>query len=404
MCPNLGHVGSRVSRDGTYGKRKRQRFRCTLDDGTFHRFVPPLPRQVLADDFDVASSGSTSFLQGPQAMRRGLYQVREMAGALVGVANGVSYTEAARRVREDYWGETKSRGTRKRRTVEGGQTIADWLNLFGPVISEHYAETRWPETLVLDATEFKYTDPKTGDQAQLFVILAAWGYEAGKKTGRLWRVEARPRDQTSDWVEFLQALPGKPASVVYDGDLAIGPAIQKRWRGKVPAHLCEHHLHVNSKRALEIDVKAGYVLADPELLESAFHGPREWRAFKKAVRESRGPALAKWVAHWDGLVSAQVARRATMPAHYSTGPLDAALRSIRGSTESRKWTFRNRERMNQLLDLMRLRVNRDDDVDTWAGLIRDHLEATGGLPSRGRRLADPVLYDLEKNRVYSLRA
>ncbi len=234
-CPRQGHDGSRVSKDGTYSKRKRQLFRCTLPDGSFHRFVPPLPRQHVADGVCLTCDNPVHTHQGPVTMRRGFYQVKEMAGALVAVAQGITYAEAARRVRSNYWGLHGS-GRLGANSVEGGQTIADWLNLFGPVISQRYAEDHWPETIVLDSTEYQYTDPRTGVQSQLFVILAAWGYEVGETRGRLWRVEARPYDQTSDWVDFLSALPGRPASVVYDGDLSIGPAVRTLWHGRVPAH------------------------------------------------------------------------------------------------------------------------------------------------------------------------
>jgi len=83
-------------------------------------------------------------------MYRGYYQVKEMAAALVDVAKGVTYTEVARRVQADYWGVAGS-GRLSPLSVEGGQAIADWLNLFGPTISANYAEDHWPETVVLDA-------------------------------------------------------------------------------------------------------------------------------------------------------------------------------------------------------------------------------------------------------------
>jgi hypothetical protein len=112
----------------------------------------------------------------------------------------------------------------------------------------------------------------------------------------------------------------------------------------------------------------------------------------------------KWVAYWDKVVGAQVARRASIPAHYSTGALDRVIDVIRQSTERRKWTFRNRERMNQMLDLVRLRINRRDNAEAWGELIRQELVASGGRPKKVRQLADPVSYNLAGERVYSLRA
>ena len=373
-----------------------------MPDKSFHRFAGPLPRHQVGNGVCLTCDNAVHTHQGPVAMWKGLYQVKEIASALVEVAKGVTYTEVARRVRGNYWGLHGS-GRLRPGSVEGGQTIADWLNLFGPSISAHYAEDHWPETLVLDSTEYQYTNPRTGYQSQLFVILAALGYEHGEAKGHLWRVEARPTDQKDDWVEFLRALPGAPAVVVYDGDRSIGPAARQHWSGRVPLHICEHHLYKNALRPYVADQVAGIAVPDRLLLNDAFHGPAQWKAFRDAVNACGGPELVKWVAYWDKVVSAQVARRASIPAHYSTGVLDRAIDAIRQCTERRKWTFRNRERMNQMLDLVRLRINRRDNAEAWAELIRQELVASGGRPQKARQLADPVTYNLAGERVYSLR-
>jgi len=72
--------------------------------------------------------------------------------------------------------------------------------------------------------------------------------------------------------------------------------------------------------------------------------------------------------------------------------------------ERRKWTFRNRDRMNLLLELVRLRLNRHDDPIKWAALIRAHIEANGGQSDWDRYMADPVARDENGDRVYTLRA
>lgn len=335
-------------------------------------------------------------------MLGGYYEVREIAAALIDVSKGVSYTEAARRVRMNYWGRDGT-GRLRANSVENGQSVSDWLNQFGPVISERYAESSWPETIILDSTEYKYLDPRTGVLSQLFVVLAAWGYEAGSPQGRLWRVEARPNDRTADWVAFLRALPGTPKSVVYDGERSIRQASRQHFGNLVPTHICEHHLHVNVLKALAVDEAKGLTGPPRALLNDAFHGPKEWQAFRTATQQSGGQALKKWVAYWDQIITSQTGLRRILPAHYSTGPLDRALDTIRQATESRKWTFRNRERMNQLLDLIRLRINRRDNPEAWAELIRQHLEANNGKPVRARQLSDPATYNAAGDRVYSLR-
>ena len=102
-------------------------------------------------------------------------------------------------------------------------------------------------------------------------------------------------------------------------------------------------------------------------------------------------------------MKAQTARRASLPAHYATGAIEPKLATVRQMLERRRWTFRNRRRMNILLELVRQRLNRTDDVTRWATLIRADLETHGGKPSNPRRVADPVTYDSSGERVYSLR-
>ena len=49
--------------------------------------------------------------------------------------------------------------------------------------------------------------------------------------------------------------------------------------------------------------------------------------------------------------------------------------------------------MNLLLELVRLRLNRHDDVGRWTVLIRAHLTEAGRQSQRRRHLADPVTVD-----------
>lgn len=406
VCPRTGHDQFRVSRDGTYGKRRRQLFRCTDPSGVFHRFVPPVPRQRAESGVCDLCDNQVHVHQGPVALPNGLYEVREIAEALVSISKGLSYTETARRVRGRYWG-TSGKTRRAPGTVEGGQTVADWLNQFGPVILEAYEETHWPETVVLDGTSFLHTNARTGVSSQLFNVLCAWGYEAGDKKGRLWQVKASPSAQGADWQDFLSALPGKPVSVVCDADKGLVAGVKAHWgrgRGGVLIHQCEHHMWKNGMKALKEDGHAYYGNQLSGLLSAAFKSPGGWQAFAQAVQtEPVAPATQKWVKYWDQAMLPQTTRRSTIPAHYSTGALEPKIGDIREVLGRRAWTFRNQARMNLLLGLVRLRLNRQDDIQRWAVLIRDHLDAHGGRPAHPRRIEDPVAYNQAGERVYSLR-
>jgi hypothetical protein len=104
-----------------------------------------------------------------------------------GAASAAARAHAGR-VRVDPW-NGQPRHTRH------GQLVADWVELFAPVIYEHYRQPTWPQTgsLVLDHLPFRvgtvdeYGFPiPAGDVA--FVIFGALGYDAGEP--RLWRLES----------------------------------------------------------------------------------------------------------------------------------------------------------------------------------------------------------------------
>jgi hypothetical protein len=157
-CPEVAHAGFGVSKDGTYGKRKRQRYRCTDQaTKTFHRFVPELPRLVVASWTCDTCDNHVHTHQGSVVLPGGLYEVREIAQALVLLAQGQTHTETARVIRGRYWG-VGGTGRRSANSVESGQTVADWLDQFGPVISAGTTEAERPETIVVDSTEFQHTD------------------------------------------------------------------------------------------------------------------------------------------------------------------------------------------------------------------------------------------------------
>ncbi len=165
-----------MRREGADGKRQRPRLRCFyLDvDGARrkHGFTPPVPRQLEAAHRCPGRDAAVPDHHGSPALPGGLCTVSEVAQALCDVARGLTYAEAARRVRSKCWGQGGPAG-REASTTEGGQTVADWLSRLGPHVAAHYAEDSWAETLVRDSTEFDRTNPRTGVTQQLFAVLAA---------------------------------------------------------------------------------------------------------------------------------------------------------------------------------------------------------------------------------------
>lgn len=372
--------------------RERQRFRCKGDASQGikqHTFLGAASHTRTEPGFCEECDNLVAAHEGPVSPWHFEYLVREVAQSLVAVGRGLSYTDAAKRARAS--ANLHRRDNDKE--VTNGQTVAEWMADFVPVVAARYRETEWPETLVLDSTEFDWTNPRTGTTKQLFAVLGAWGYPAGDSRGHLWRLAAAPRDNAASWEEFLSALPGKPASVVCDRDLAIIAGVQRRWgKGKnaVPIHLCEHHLFVRGVAAMERD-GLGFYHPLRDLFCTAFHSQPEWDAFDAAVMAEPGAlATQRWVRHWRTRMRLQTKRRSSLPAHYANGAIEPPIAIVRSVLESRRWTFRNRERMDLLLELVRLRVRRLDSERAYARAIREHLEATGGQgPRRYRQLYDP---------------
>ncbi len=144
-----------------------------------------------------------------------------------------------------------------------------------------------------------------------------------------------------------------------------------------------------------------------ELLNAAFTSPAAWRAFEADVRRNLGRReLEHWVTHGAPLLRTQLVRRATHPAgvpgRWANGAIEDPIRITRKIIGNRAWTLRNRTRLNLLLDLVRLRINKLDPQAAYGTAIRKHLDATGGRPVHTAAIADQD--DAHGLRVHSLRA
>lgn len=327
----------------------------------------------------------------------GKYAAWDIADALVDLARGSSYSDAARRVRA-------VRAAPGGPVVEDagpfdGRLVATWVDRFAPTIREAHAETAWPQTLVLDSTEFTWKNPRTGERVQLFTVLAAWGYPAGRKRGRLWALQAFPTDTAEAWASFLRSLPGEPELVIYDSDKGVASAAPEVWPN-VAVHLCEHHLYLNGRKRLREDGQHSLGNSYRALLADAGQSYTGWSAFRNAVLTA--PGLVKthqWVTHWDEQMSQQTARRPSLPAHHSTGALDPHLAKVRQVLKPRAWTYRNLQRMNALLGLVRLSINLRDRPGDWSKLIAAY---AADRPAPGH-FDEPPKYLPNEHRVYSLR-
>lgn len=375
-CPD--HVDGRVTKNGLYGREphRRQLYRCYPADGSApHSFAGVTARLVAEAGACDHCENPVATHQGPRVAHGYRFPVAQAAAALVMVGQGVSYTEAADRARV--------RSGRARRDA-GAQMVANWVEVLGPVVAAPHVEQGWPETVVLDSTWFMVTNRRTGGTSLAFYVLAAYGYETGGSRGRTWALRASPQGRQPDWEALLRSLPGAPRMVVCDDDRAIRNAVAAAWPNTT-IKLCEHHLRARAIGKMKPYRMTSYGHPMMELLNEAFRDPAGWAAFKAAATPVQ---LNAWVSSVDADVSAQVALRASLPQHHSTGALDEVLAKVREFMEPRAFCYRNAERTNRMLELVRLRLNRADDPVAYAAAIRAHLDTNGGRLGRQGSIRD----------------
>jgi hypothetical protein len=205
-CPE--HAGSRVKLDGTYGKpgHRRQRYKCTPRRGKPHVFTELLPREE-------SWHGACERCEGPKAPRNYHFVARGIAEALLAVGGGATYMQASRVARDRARRFRVDRETGELRESDHGQLVADWVELFAPVLFEPHRPTFWPPegSLLLDHLPFRVraldAEGKRIPAGRVaFDVFCAVGYQAGKP--RLWRMEAFTSAHPANWSAFLGALPG----------------------------------------------------------------------------------------------------------------------------------------------------------------------------------------------------
>lgn len=402
-CPRPGHGGSRVVFDGHYGTagHRRQRYRCHPPDGDkWHRFTPPVPRQDAVGGECEHCERTLHTHEGPHTPRESLFSARDVALGLVEVGRGETYRAASARVR--------TRAARHPDREEGpsysrhGQLVADFVEVFAPVVFEPYRPSLWPEgTLVLDQVPFRVRAyapngrPIPGGVVA-FNVFGALGYDNGR--GLLWRLQAFHTASADDWKAFVCALDGEPKRVVCDAHGGIRTAVEHAFPN-ADIWLCEWHLREKLRLRL---VRAKANTSSDHVwrrLEAATHSQHGWEQFCAAAYRHR-PVLTEvraWIDRWDDTVRAQLDRR---PSKWqrergdvvSSAGLDRRLNQVREWLTPRRNVLGNRDRLNRLLMLMQLQLNDFAQETRYAGHIRDWLDVRDGRSAERRLLTDPVGY------------
>jgi hypothetical protein len=431
-CEDRAHRGRKVVKDGFYGRqpRRRQRYRCYDPENPedWHKFTPKVVRLEAVERHCLDCESPLASGQGPNAARRYDFAAREIAAALVGLANGATYSEAsltARRTVFDlakHWPDARrpyeeraQPGQQGNETSTHGTLVATWVEAYTDVVLGGPEAIEMPQVLLLDSTTFHRRFGGRSNPA--FSVLCAYGYEAGSDKGRLLRAVAYRAATEVTWEDFLTGMPGMPEVVVSDGGQDVINGIGARWPkpgvGNRPERVrCRWHLAKNLRKALVKDIKPhldeapdlrGDARNHPlwQLAERAFDDLAAFEHYEQWTRSSlyswtpnslEMPAALKWLSKNDDLIRCQLARRADpdpeqrRPGPESTGPLEADIKWLRGRLAYRAQSLRNRPRTNQLLRLMVAGRNGQANERVWAERIRQHLIANEGRAPRQRQL------------------
>lgn len=341
--------------------------------------------------------------EGPRAPRHYQFVAKGIAEALQAVGAGSSYMRASRVTRDRARRFRVDVQTGELRESDHGQLLADWVEVFAPVVFEAYRPAAWPAegSLLLDHLPFRVRALDASGRRipagkVAFDVFCGVGFYAGKP--RLWLAQAFASAHLADWSAFLGSLPGSPKRIVCDAHGGMLAAIEARWP-QAELHQCEWHLQHALDRLLTKEASCDPSEGLTELrerAERALVGPPSWHQFVRAARAVENESLDRWIAVNAATIESQFARRALTPHRapdmpLTTAALEQITRPIIAALYPRRYALKNRERLNRLLMLLQLHVNGDDDAQAYAKAICTHLESNGGRPLRRQRaLADPV--------------
>ncbi len=288
-CPNPDHAGSHIVRYGFSRSLLFQRYRCEPAAGSFHTFSLPVE----------SHSDSGELLASPPS-RSYRHDISEIASALVAIGQGASYRQAALR---------SSAGKNA-----NGQLVANWVKVFGPVVTNVDVPRRWPAVAAVGAFALQPRPNNVGLVVQVAVSAATPTHPA-----RLW--DARIASSQPDrWRSFLERYEGSPRTLVMQRGAELADAALAVWPDSPPRL-------VDSRSWLRRDVQGH---GQPDQADDGID-----------------------VTNVDALMQAYAQSR------------DALIRRLAG----RLGHFKLADQVDRLLDLMRMDVNGDARAIQYANLI-----------------------------------
>ena len=437
-CPEEAHAGFLVWRDGFHGKvpARRQRFRCVnpQDSTDWHRFTPPVLRAEAHEHRCLDCQQYVPAHAGPVVPSGYHYLSKVIAGALVAVATGRTYSEASQAARHAL-GHASGLGQadRKKPYSVNGQLAADWTEVFTDVVVTQ--PQHWPAVVLLDATKFWRRVP--GGRVDAFTLLFAYGYDVYEGpqekppemdpadeqarddgalfggdpvaadravNGRLLRIGLAVEENEASWKAFLSDWSGTPQVAVGDGANGARNAVEALWPSRVLWVRCAYHWKKNLVSAVISDLvrltglpsESAKAQKDRLVVQAraVFTSTAAFLQFQTSARKRFGrhaefaelPASSLvWLQTNSKAALAQLAEADTRPGPQSIGPLEQVIFRTRQQVAGRAQSLRNPVRTQRMLTLLAAGSRYDANVDIWAGLIYAHLAANRSRPALRQR-------------------
>jgi hypothetical protein len=328
--------------------------------------------------------------EGPQTTRRHVFSVREAAHALVLVAGGTSMRRASEAAREAAHRYTVDRWGRQLPSRHG-QLSSDHLAMFGTMVRDAMMPSAWPEAVALDATSFDVvlTDVSPSgvksSRSGKVAVLGVYGYDGGRGAGRAITLAARGGADAAEWEAVLRSRPGEPAWVVCDQGKTVMSAVRRAWPNAT-VYVCEAHLRMLGEQRLAADGLDRHLpLWDG--LRAAAPDRAGWEAFEREAAAAGAAQTLGWMRASRDLMERQWAIRDPDRPH-SIGGLERVFTEALRRVGDRRFVFRNRARLELVLDLMALDMAHLATERRFREVIRAALLANGGRPRRARRSLD----------------
>jgi hypothetical protein len=103
-------------------------------------------------------------------------------------------------------------------------------------------------------------------------------------------------------------------------------------------------------------------------LRQSLKSKAAWERFVRLARAEQIRDLEKWIIDVEAVIQPQIARHERPT---STGALETALQSVKKDLAEQRGSYRNLDRLNLLLGLDVLRLNRVDSEKQYAHIVAE---------------------------------